>query len=281
MAHTENNNGPIQLNLSEILRNRVGGFKGWLLGGLPAALMARIIHQKDLNELLRVAYPARGSQFADRILKHLDINVEVIGLDTLPQGASLMFASNHPLGGLDGIAMVKVLGEKYGDDHLSVLVNDMLMHVAPLRDVFLPINKYGGQARNAAEMINHACHEKDRQIVMFPAGLVSRLHDDGGIRDLPWQKAFVTKALKSGRLIVPVKFEALNTRRFYKLARLRKNLGVKVNLEQVLLPSEIMKSRGKHFRIVFGTPVDPASLQAEGLSPEAITRRIRVAADSL
>ena len=110
---------------------------------------------------------------------------------------------------------------------------------------------------------------------MFPAGLVSRLHPDSRIRDLQWKKSFVTKAVEYHRLIVPVKFEALNSMKFYRIAKWRKKLGVKVNVEQALLPSELCKSRGKHFVIRFGEPVDPSRLVSEGLSPSRIAETIR------
>lgn len=169
-----------------------------------------------------------------------------------------------------------MLGRKYGDDNLSVLVNDMLMNVTPLKRVFLPVNKYGAQGRESARLIQEA-YESGRQILMFPAGLVSRLHDDGVIRDLKWQKSFVVKALESGRRIVPVRFEGLNSRRFYELARLRKKLGIKVNLEQALLPSELCRSQGKRFKIKFFPPIDVAALRAAGSTPAQIADIVRKA----
>ncbi|MCM1376972.1 MAG: 1-acyl-sn-glycerol-3-phosphate acyltransferase [Clostridium sp.] len=269
----------IQIDLHKILRKRLGGWKGKLIPGFLISLLERVVCQDELNVILRACYPAEGSDFAKRVLAHLNISVEVEGLDELPDGR-FVFASNHPLGGLDGITLVAVLGARYGDDNLRVLVNDMLMNVRPLADVFLPVNKYGAQGRRSAELINEA-FQSDAQIVTFPAGLVSRLHDDGSIRDLMWQKAFAAKALSSNRDIVPVRFEALNSLRFYKFARWRKKSGLKINIEQALLPSELVKCRGKRFRIHFGSPLSIASMKEQGLSAREITMRVRGAADKL
>lgn len=258
----------IQIDLHAILRKRIKGWKGKLIPGFVISFLERIIHQEGLNELLRVGYPAKGHEFTHRILSHLKINVEVEGLESLPEGR-YVFASNHPLGGLDGITLVDILGAKYGDDNIRVLVNDMLMNVYPLRDVFLPVNKYGSQGRESVREIS-AAFASDKQMVTFPAGLVSRLGDDGKIADLRWQKAFVVKALESGRKIVPVWFDGLNSMRFYKTARWRKKLGLKVNIEQVLLPSEIFRSCYKNFRVEFGRPIDPEVLKMEGESPSKI-----------
>lgn len=263
----------MKINLSDIIRKRLGK-RSRLIPGFMLRSLERIIRQDELNAMLEFAHPSRGSEFSRKILRHLDIQVEVIGLDKLPADESFIFASNHPLGGLDGIALVAILGEKYGDDHIRVLVNDLLLNVEPLRDVFLPVNKFGSQGREAARLLNEALSTQ-KHIVMFPAGLVSRLHPDGQIRDLEWQKAFVSKALEFRRRIIPIRFEAINSMRFYRLARLRKQIGLKINIEQILLPSEVVRSHGKSFRITFLPPIDPLQLRAEGLNPSQIAARLR------
>lgn len=266
--------GPIEINLRKILKERLPRKFSRLVPGFLISPLERLIRQNELNEMLRVGYPLRGSAFAARILQHLELTVEVKGLDKLPTDKRVMFASNHPLGGLDGIALIAVLGEKYSDDGVRFLVNDMLMNVEPLRDVFLPINKYGSQGRNAAKAINEALNS-NMQILQFPAGLVSRLHDDGTISDLEWQKAFVTKSIEFKRDIVPVKFEAQNTMRFYRTARWRKKFGLKVNIEQALLPGELCRAKGNRFRIIFGEPISWESLKSRSESPKILAAEIR------
>ena len=265
--------GPLEINLHSILRERMPRRIGRFMPGFIISGLEKVIHQDELNEMLRMAYPARGSAFSRRILEYLDITVEVEGLDSLPS-RRLMFASNHPLGGLDGITLIAVLGERYGDNGVRFLVNDMLMNVEPLRDVFLPINKYGSQGRAAAVAINEAL-ASDMQILQFPAGLVSRRQPDGSIADLEWQKAFVAKAIEYERDIVPVRFEGTNTSRFYDTAKWRKKLGVKFNMEQALLPGEVCKSRGARFRIIFGDPLSREELKASGKSPKELASYIR------
>ena len=263
----------LQLDLTEIVRKRAGKKGKWI----PRFLLRRlekIIHQDELNAILRHAHPAEGSAFSTKVLEYLDIDVDVIGMETLSRNEPLVFASNHPLGGLDGIALVKVLGEYFGDDNIKVMVNDLLMNVTPLAGVFLPINKFGNKgARESSRLLNEAMTE-GKQILMFPAGLVSRLHPGGEIKDLEWRKSFVAKALEFNRRIVPVKFEGCNSMKFYKKAKWRKKLGIKINLEQVLLPGEVCMSRGKKYIIRFGTPVDPAALQCQGYSRQQIVDEI-------
>ena len=267
--------GPLEINLTKIIRTRLGA-KSRYVPAFALHFLEKVICQERLNELLRICYPAVGSEFSRRLLDEMHVSVEVEGLDSLPEGEAFEFASNHPLGGLDGITLVAVLGARYGDDNIRVLVNDMLMNVEPLRNVFLPINKYGSQGRASARMIGEAFAE-GKQILMFPAGLVSRLQPDGGIRDLEWQKSFVMKAVEYGRRIVPVRFEGQNTMRFYRTAKWRKKIGLKVNVEQALLPSELCRADGSRFRIKFGAPVDPRRLLEEAGSPVRAAALLRAA----
>lgn len=268
--------GLLQIDLRNILRHRIPDGKGNLVPGFIYSWLERLIHQDELNDLLKHAYPKRGSEFAQAILSRLNMAVEVEGLDSLPAEGSYVFASNHPLGGLDGIALIAVLGDMFGDSHVRFLVNDMLMNVEPLTDVFLPINKYGAQGRGAAVAIDAAFENPHMQIAVFPAGLVSRLGDDRRVADLKWQKSFAAKALRYGRTVVPVRFVALNRKRFYRMARLRTKSGLKVNLEQALLPSELCAMRGGRLRIIFGRPID-----ADGMTHAELTAATRAAVYSL
>lgn len=266
--------GPLVIDLRAILRNRLPRKINRLVPGFLISGLQRIIREKELNEILRVTYPKRGSEFSQAVLRHLDINLTVEGLENLPEDGRFMFASNHPLGGLDGIALIAILGEKYGDQNIRFLVNDMLMNVEPLRDVFLPVNKFGRQGREASLAITDAL-ESHRQVLQFPAGLCSRLNSKGEIADLEWQKSFVAKAIETQRDIVPLRFIGENSNKFYRIAKWRKKLGFKFNFEQILLPSEVCKARGKHFKIIFGDPISWQSLKQSGKSAKSLAAEIR------
>lgn len=252
----------LQLDIENILKKRIPKDKERFIPRFLYKILARMIHQDQLNEMLRVGFPSTGSEFAHKVLRYLDISVELVGIENLPPvGHRTVFACNHPLGGLDGIALIDVLGAHYRDENIRFMVNDLLMNVEPLRSVFIPINKYGSQARESVDVINRE-YASDRIMVVFPAGLVSRLQDDGHVRDLTWQKAFVVKAFEYDRDIVPVRFVALNRKRFYRFARWRKKLGIKVNIEQATLPAELCAARGKKFKVIIGKPVKIRELRA-------------------
>ncbi len=267
----------MNIDLHRILRERVGGWKGKLIPGCLISALERMVHQRELNEVLDSVRPAQGTEFARKTYDYFELTLESRGEENIPDEGRFIFASNHPLGGLDGIGLIKVLGRRYGDDGLRFLVNDMLMNVEPLRPVFLPINKYGSQGRAGASAIASA-YASDVQMLIFPAGLVSRLQPDGAIEDLTWQKSFVQKAVEYRRDIIPVRFEGRNRMRFYRTARWRKRLGLKVNIEQAMLPAELCASRGKKFRVTFGRPIGWQEISArlsDGETPAQIAASIR------
>ena len=275
MSASENTpTGPLQIDLEHILAERVpASRRKWIPKWLVRRL-CRLVRQEELNGILRRTFPARGTAFATAALRDLDITVRVRGEENIPAEGRLIFASNHPLGGLDGIALISVLGQRYGDDAIRFPVNDLLMNVEPLRGIFLPVNKFGRQGREAARRLSEL-YASDKQVLYFPAGLVSRLGKGGRIADLEWQKTFISKALETDRDIVPVYFEGLNSRRFYRAARLRRRLKIGFNFEQILLPSELVKAQGSTFTITFGKPVSCRSLRESGKTPKQLAAEVR------
>lgn len=225
------------------------------------SLLKRIIHQDDLNHVLISNEGKIGLEFADAVIKDLSGGIEIRGLDKIPLDGRYIFASNHPLGGLDGIALLSALGSHFGDD-VRFVVNDLLMHVKPLAPLFIPINKHGAQSKDHLSSLNEAL-ESNLQLAIFPAGLVSRLHDDGKVVDLDWKKAFVAQAIKYKRDIIPVYFEAENSKFFYKFSYWRKKMNIKVNIDMLFLPRELFNKHNQKFIIHFGDPISYKDLESE------------------
>lgn len=245
---------PIHIDLEELLKNKVPKYYPYIPGALIRWL-ERTICQDELNRLLDNNAGKEGVEFADSILRDLDVKVKVIGAENLPADGSrrCVFVSNHPLGGLDGIALISLLGHHYGGK-IKCVVNDMLMQVHPLAGVFLPANKHGRQSEADVLRINEAFASSD-QMLYFPAGLCSRRQKGGVVADLDWKKSFVAKSVEYERDVVPIFFGGQNSDFFYKFARLRQRIGIKLNIEMVYLPSEMFKSRGCTFSVVVGKPI--------------------------
>lgn len=228
-----------------------------MIPGFVYRFLKRLIHEEGINEFIERYGDRKGLAFADGIVEYLQVTYDVIGEEHLPEAdGRYIFVSNHPLGGPDGVILISFLGKHY--PRLKFPVNDILLNLKNLNDIFLPINKHGGMAKEAVTAIEEA-YASDAQIIMFPAGLVSRKTKEG-IRDLTWQKSFVAKAVQHRRDIVPIFISGQNTNFFYRLANFRKRIGLKANLEMLCLPDETFKKRGQHLTIHIGTPIPWQSL---------------------
>jgi len=215
--------------------------------------LSKLIHQDEINLLLKENEDATGVEFMNRMVDFFQFQLNTIGENNLPDfTCKCIFASNHPLGGADGICLASFLGNRY-KQRIKYIVNDLLYHIQPLQPIFVPINKHGSQGRSAAAMLNEAFASLD-QILTFPAGLCSR-KIKGKIYDLEWQKMLVVKAVEYQRDIVPIYFDAKNSGFFYWIANLRRRLKIKFNIEMVFLPREMFKSKNKVFTVYFGEPI--------------------------
>ena len=224
---------------------------GKIVPGFIINYLRRVIHEDELNEFLKDYGDLRDEKFIEAGLKALNTSYSVTGADRLPQAGRFIFVSNHPLGGLDGLVFINELSKKYSS--LRFPVNDILLNIKNLDGIFLPVNKHGAQARDAARLIEEA-YSSDSQILYFPAGLCSRKRR-GVISDLTWQKSFITKAVTHRRDIIPVYISGRNSNFFYNLANIRKLLGIKANIEMLYLPDEMFRQKDKRIEIVFGEPI--------------------------
>lgn len=252
----------MKIDIDAVLRSRLPRGRR-LIPRFLVNWLKRTVCQDSLNEMLSVNRGKRGADFCRGVLDHLGITVDVSGEENLPSVSDrrVTIVSNHPLGGLDGMALIAWATDRWGDG-VTFIVNDLLMAIEPLSDVFIPINKHGGQSREAVERLDKA-FESDAPVIVFPAGLVSRMGADGRIRDLEWQKMFINKSARNGRDIIPVHFSGHNSSFFYKFARRRTRLGLKFNIEMIYLPREVFRNAGARFRISIGKTI-PASRLTPG-----------------
>jgi putative hemolysin len=218
--------------------------------GFVFRLLGRIIHQDELNEFIYTNKDRWGLDYVQAILEGFQITTRVINPPVLPTDGRFLIASNHPLGGMDGIALLHEAGKLKKD--VIFPVNDLLMNLPNLYELFIPINKHGSNADNIR--IFNETFASDMLILYFPAGLVSR-KSSGIIKDIEWKKTFLTKAKASGRDIIPVFISGRNTNFFYNLANLRKRLHIKANVEMLFLVDQMYKFKNKVIGITFGKPI--------------------------
>ncbi len=258
---------------------------GKLIPGFILSYLKRITHQDEINGYIWRNRDKTGLPFVDAILREFGVRVEVTdarkiqeplsanpapgshppdpsgnsaSLDPLiphsptlagpliPPTGRFIVAANHPLGGLDGMALMHALGQIRQD--IVFPVNDLLMNVPGLRPLFIPINKHGRNTENARLIDETFASEK--MVLYFPAGLVSR--KSSVIRDLEWKNTFIKKARKYRRDIIPVYINGRNSDWFYNLSNWRKRLGIKTNIEMLYLVDEMVQQLGKTITCAVG-----------------------------
>ena len=242
------------IDLDRIIREKMGTKARYVPSG-AVRWLKHIIHQDEVNRFLWESRDKKGTEWLEECTRYLDMTLDIEGLENMPDkndGRLYTFVSNHPLGGVDGVALGAIIGRHY-DGRFRYLVNDLLMNLPGLAPLCIPINKTGKQSRSFPEMVE-AGFSGDNHILMFPAGICSR-KIDGQIHDLPWKKTFITKSVETKRDIVPIHFGGRNSDFFYGLANVCKALHIKFNIAMLFLVDEMYKNVHKSFRVAIGKPI--------------------------
>ena len=203
-------NNPVSALKPIVLKDLVAEKNPTLAKRLPGFfyyLFNKLLHIREINEIIRDYGHLSGIPFVEAVIDHFDIKFNFEGLDKLPPKGRFIFASNHPLGGFDGLLLICGVTKRMGRS--LFLVRDELTKIPPLQELFIPINKFGSQHRSV-KLINEA-YESDAQILVFPAGLASR-KIKGQIIDLGWQKHFIQKSVEYQRNVIPVYIEGKKCR---------------------------------------------------------------------
>jgi len=259
----------MKINLRAAFQAKNPGLARWIPSWL-FKILERLIHQDEINTLLAETGHLRDLPFAREVLRYFGVKVAVRGLEHLPTKGPFVLVANHPLGGLDGLAMYDVIGQVR--DRFASLSNDIMMQVQPLEGLLIPVNKHGSQSRDHLKILQDKI-AAGYGIIVFPSGLVSR-RLNGKIRDLEWRKTAVTLARKHKLPVVPLYIEGRLSERFYQTYTWRKRLGIHANIEMLFLPDEMYRLRGSQVTLHLGAPVLPDRL-ANGEGDQVWTQRLR------
>jgi putative hemolysin len=201
-----------------------------------------------MNEVINLNNDKTGVPFINGVLNSWNIRTEIYGEENIPSSGRFVFVANHPVGAIDALAFLSII-YKFFPEVVSPS-NEILSRIPNLRPLMLGINVFGKNTRETAEKINDL-FESDVQVMMFPSGEVSR-RTKGVIADPVWQKSFISKAIHYKRDIIPVHIGGRNSDLFYNVANLRKFLGIKMYIETIMLPREMIRQRNSSFRLTIG-----------------------------
>ena len=221
--------------------------------------LRRIVHEDEVNDFINNNRDKKNIEWCEAVVEFMQIELEVINLEKIPREGKIVIAMNHPLGGMDAMILVSAL--KGHREDLKFIVNDLLMNLDGMREMFVGVDKHRKKQITSRVQIEEL-FESDHAVCIFPAGLVSR-KTKGVIRDLNWKKTFITYSKKYDRTIVPVYIDGRLSDFFYRLSNIRKFFRIKANIEMLYLVDELLKQKNRKMRFVVGDPIDPEFIKRE------------------
>ncbi len=208
----------------------------------------------EINAWLAANAHRSGFDFVEGVLDHLGTRytVDQVERGRIPQMGRVIIVANHPLGALDSLALLHLVGTVRRD--VRILANDLLLEFEGLRELLLPLRILGGKPSAESLKAVSAALEAEQAVIVFPAGEVARF-GWRGVQDGRWRGGFVKFARESRAPVLPVRIKAKNSALFYGLSTLYKPVGT------ALLPREIFKARGLRIDLRIGLP---RRIDAEG-----------------
>ncbi|MEO8233910.1 MAG: lysophospholipid acyltransferase family protein [Flavobacterium sp.] len=242
----------------------LGTFSGWLLmKALQISTLNKIYDRnKHLSEL----------EFLNAILDEFQIKFEIPeeDLKRLPKDGAYITVSNHPLGGIDGILLLKMMLER--EPNFKIIANFLLHRIEPMKPYIMPVNPFEDHkdAKSSVIGIKETLrHLRDgKPLGMFPAGEVSTYKDGKIMVDKPWEEGAIKVIRKAQVPVVPIYFHAKNSRFFYFLSK------ISDTLRTAKLPSELLTQKDRVIKVRIGKPISVAE-QNEHETIEAYSEFLR------
>lgn len=232
-------------------------------------LLRRIACETRINETLERLGDSSGFGFIERALAELQCSYRVAHTDrdNIPAEGRCVIVANHPLGALDALALLHLVGSVRRD--LRVLANEVLAQLEPLRPLLLPTDVFGpGLGSHSGLRQAYRALEQEQALIVFPAGEVSRIRPNG-VRDGAWHPGFLRFARKTGSPVLPVYIAAHNSPLFYGVSMLAKSLAT------LMLPREMLAGQRTRIDLTVGEPVPPTALSVGGLDEPRVATRMR------
>lgn len=234
-----------------------------------SSLLKKLLHQEEINRFIETHRHLEGLEFNDAVLEHFNFSFQVSSKDRarIPDQRRVLIVANHPLGSLDGLALLKLVSEIRTD--VKIVATSLLNCINPLQSLFLSVD-------NLSESVNHrdSMHqivealEAEQAVILFPTGEVSQI-SPLGIRDGKWKTGFLSLAKKTKAPIVPVYIGGKNSTLFYGLSSIYKPLGT------MMLVNEMFNQKGSEILFRIGKPIPWESIAAIDLSKKAVAKLMR------
>ncbi len=225
-----------------------GTFSGWLL--------MKVLKISTLNKIYDRNKHLSELEFLNAILDEFQIKFEIPeeDLKRLPKDGAYITISNHPLGGIDGILLLKLMLER--EPNFKIIANFLLHRIEPMKPYIMPVNPFENHkdAKSSVigikETLRHLSDGKP--LGMFPAGEVSTYKDGKLVVDKAWEEGAIKVIRKAQVPVVPIYFHAQNSRLFYFLSKINDTL------RTAKLPSELLTQKDRVIKVRIGKPIPVA-----------------------
>ncbi|MCP5243637.1 MAG: lysophospholipid acyltransferase family protein [Burkholderiales bacterium] len=232
-------------------------------------ILKKLVHQDEINQFIETHLHLEGLEFNDAVLEYFNFTYQVSNKDRarIPDQGRVLIVANHPLGSLDGLALLKLVSEIRTD--VKVVATTLLNCIDPLKSLFLTIDGLSqhSDARDQLDRIIQALNS-DQAVIMFPTGDVSRIRPNG-IRDGKWKSGFLSLAKKTQTPILPVFIGGRNSTLFYGLSSIYKPLGT------MMLVNEMFNQKDHEISFRIGNPIPWKSIAALDLPKKALAKLMR------
>ena len=225
------------------------GFIGTLIGWL----LMKVLKISTLNKFYNRNKHLQGVDFLDKILDEFQIKFEIPeeDLKRLPKDGAYITVSNHPLGGIDGILLLKLMLEQRND--FKIIANFLLHRIEPMKPYIMPVNPFEDRKDVKSSLVgfkNSILHLREgRPLGIFPAGEVSTYRDGKLVVDRPWEASAMKLVKKAEVPVVPIYFHAKNSKLFYKLSK------ISDTFRTAKLPSEVLTQKRRTIKVRIGRPI--------------------------
>ncbi len=236
----------IMFTVDEVLSDQYPGLHNNPVLGPPIRpVLRRLLREKDFVGFVEQYPHVRGMDFVEQVLEHFNFSYVVSDRDreNIPPAGRVIIIANHPIGSLDGLALLKLVHEVRSD--VRVLANDLLMYIKPMHPCLLPVNNMGG--KSSREQLRHISSAllNEEAVIVFPAGEVSRLGPIG-VKDGKWHKGFLGIAGRAKAPVLPIHITGKNSASFYTASLLCRPLSM------VMLVNEMFRQEKKQIRFTVG-----------------------------
>jgi putative hemolysin len=242
----------------------LGTFSGWLL--------MKVLKISSLNKFYDRNKHLKDVDFLNAVLEEFKIKFEIPeeDLKRLPKEGPYITISNHPLGGIDGVLLLKLMLER--EPNFKIIANFLLHRIAPLKPYIMPVNPFENHKDSKSSVIGLKetfRHLSDgKPLGMFPAGEVSTYKDEKLVVDKAWEEGAIKVIRKAQVPVVPIYFHASNSKLFYFLSK------ISGTLRTAKLPSELLSQKRRVIKVRIGKPISVAE-QNEHETIEEYTEFLR------